>query len=127
MHGMVAAQWQSGDDGVGRATRHDGVGGKGISHDAIIDLRVDRPFIHADARTACSATLDGFAKALNHIGLSRTALVLQGYEETACMRRVVPVVLARPGVDVKNSARRNCHVAGVTNVVSKDRCAKTGG
>jgi len=71
--------------------------------------------------------LDGFAKALNHIGLSRTALVLQGNEETACMRRVVAVVLARPGVDVKNSARRSYHVAGVTNVVSKDRGAKTGG
>src|SRR5260370_9148752 len=86
---------------------------------------VDPSFIQADARTACSATLDGFAKALNHIGLSRTALVLQGYEETAGMRRVVAVVSARPRVDVKNSARRNYHVAGVAEVVSEDRRAKT--
>ena len=28
MHGMVAAQRQSGDDGVGKATRHDGAGGQ---------------------------------------------------------------------------------------------------
>jgi hypothetical protein len=71
--------------------------------------------------------LNGFAKALNHIGLSRTALVLQGDEETSWMRRVVAVVPAGPGVDVKNPARRNYHVAGVTNVVSENRCAKAGG
>jgi len=66
-------------------------------------------------------------KRSNHIGLSPAALVLQGYEEAACMRRVVAVVPARPGVDVKNSTRRDYHVAGVTNVVSEDRCAKTRG
>src|SRR5207244_13499535 len=43
------------------------------------------------------------------------------------MRRVVPVVPARPGVDVKSSAWRNNHVAGVTNTVRKHRCTKTGG
>src|SRR5712664_347811 len=127
MHRMVAAKRQSGDDGVGRATRHDGPGRQRISHDPIIDLGVDRSLIHADARTACSATLDRFAKALHHIGLSSTTLVLQGYEETASMRRVFAVVPARPGVDVKTSARPSYHVASVTDVVSEDRCAKTGG
>jgi hypothetical protein len=58
--------------------------------------------------------LDGFAKALNDIGLSGTALVLQGYKETACMRRVVALVPARLGVDVKNSTRRNYHLAGIS-------------
>jgi hypothetical protein len=71
--------------------------------------------------------LDGFAKALNHIGLSRSALVLQRYEETAWMRCVITVVPARPGIDVNNSIRRNYHVAGVTDVVSEDRRAKTSG
>src|SRR5258708_16563985 len=98
-----------------------------MAQDANIDPGGDRSSIRAEARAACSATLDGFAKALNHIGLSRTALVLQGNEETACMRRVVAVVLARPGVDVKNSGRRSYHVAGVTNVVSEDRGAKNRG
>src|SRR5437016_5413266 len=80
---------------------------------------------HDSSDAVVDGALDGFAKALNHIGLSRAALVFEGYEETACMRRVVAVVPARPGIDVKNSARRNYHVAGVTNVVSEARCAKT--
>src|SRR5215472_11846947 len=42
------------------------------------------------------------------------------------MRRVVPVIPARPGVDVKNSTWRNNHMAGVTNALRKHRCTKTG-
>src|SRR5258707_6997111 len=122
---MVAAQRQSGDDGVRGATRHDGAGGQCISHDPIVDLCVDRSFVQAYARTACSTTLHGFAKALCHIGLSPAALVLQGYEETACIGRVVAVQPARPGADVKESARRSYHVAVVANPLPQDLPPKT--
>ena len=71
--------------------------------------------------------LSGFAKALDHVGLSRAVLVLQGHQKSARVRRVIAVVLARPGVDVKHSVWRDYHVAGVTNAVSEDGCAKTSG
>src|SRR6267142_2987198 len=86
---------QSRNDGVGRTAWHAGGGGQRISHDAIIDLGIDRSLVYADAGAACSASLDGFAEALGHIGFSCTAIVLKGYEEAACGRRVVAVVLAR--------------------------------
>src|SRR5258708_37393204 len=84
------------------------------------------PLNHAHPIPPCPATLDGFAKALHHIGLSRGALVLQGYEEPAGMRLVVAVVPDRPGGDVKNSAGRAYHVARVTDVVGEDRRARAG-
>src|SRR5947199_8191029 len=77
---------------------------------------------HDSSDAVVDGALDGFAKALNHIGLSRAALVFEGYEETACIRRVVAVVPPRPGIDVSNSARRNHHGAGVHNVVSEAPC-----
>jgi hypothetical protein len=40
------------------------------------DLGVERALIYADARTAGSTALDGFAKTLNHGGPSRTAKIL---------------------------------------------------
>ena len=69
--------------------------GQRIAHDAIVDLRVDRILIQADAGAACSAALNGFTKALNHVGFSRTRLVLQSDQKSARMRRVVAVVLRR--------------------------------
>ncbi len=57
-----------------------------ISHDSIVDLRVNRSLIHADARAAGAASLNGFTEALNHVSLSRTRLVLQGYQKSASMR-----------------------------------------
>ena len=124
---MVAAERQSGNDGFGRSAGHDGFVGQGISQNAIIDLGVKRSLVHADARAAFATALDGFAKALIHVGPSCAALVLQCYEETAGMRRVVAVVPARPRVDVKNSARRCNHVASVTNALREDRRTKTRG
>src|SRR5712675_491556 len=124
---MIATERQSRNDGVGGTAWQDGAGGEGISHDAIIDLGVDRALEDADAGAACSASLDGFAKALGHTSFSGTTFVLQGYEETARGRRVVAVVLARPGVDVKHAAGRGYHVAGVSDAVGEDRGAKSGG
>ena len=52
-----------------------------IAHDAIVDLRVNRALIERDARAAGSAGLDGFAEALDHVGLSRAGLILQGHQK----------------------------------------------
>ena len=127
MHGMVAGQRQSRNDGFARTTRHDRAGGQRVARDAVIDLRVDRAFVHADACPARAAALHGFAKALGHIGFSRTVFILQGDEETSRVRSVVAVVPARPGIDVDHSARRHNHVAGVADIVGEDGCTEPGG
>ena len=124
---MIAAQRQTGDDRFRICSWHDGVGWKGISHDSILALRVDRAPVQADAEATGSSRLRGFTKACNDFSLSRAGFVLEGYQKPAGMRRIIAVVFARPGVNVKHAARPNHHVAGVTNAIRKYRRAKTGG
>src|ERR1700730_649490 len=126
MHRMVAAERQSGNDGFRRIPRHERARRKGISHDSIIDLRINRSLIHADARAAGSS-LDGFTETLNYVRLSSSRLVLQGYQKSAFMWLIEVVVVPRPSVDVNDSARPHHHVASVTNAGSKYGRAKAGG
>ena len=97
-----------------------------ISHDSIVDLRIDRSFIQADSRAARSAALHGFAEALVYVGLPRARFVLQRDQESAVVRLVVAVVFARPCVHVDHAVRRNHHVPRMANAVGKNRRAKTG-
>src|SRR5207249_932319 len=127
MHGVVATPRQSRDDCFSSVSRHDGVGRERVSHDSIVNLRVNRALIHADAGATGSARLDGLTEALNDVGFSRARFVLQGHQESARMRHIMTAILARPGVNVNHSARPDHHVASVTNPVSKYGRAKAGG
>src|SRR5580692_4270538 len=87
MHGVVTAQRQSGNYGFAWAIGDDRTGGQRVSCDPVIDLGIDRALVHNDPCPASATGLHGFTKALDYVGASRTALVLQCYEETARMRR----------------------------------------
>ena len=99
-----------------------------VAHDAIVDLRVNRSLIHADARTPRAAGLHGFTEALNHVRLSGACLVLQRDQKTAVMGLVEVVVVPGPGVDVNHSARdttmwRACPMPSANTVSRKNRRA----
>src|ERR1700685_4420747 len=119
MHGMISAERQFGDDGFGCIFRHDRIGGKCISYDSVVDLRINRSLIQADACATSSACLDGLAAALNHVCFSSAGLVFESHQKSAIMWLTEVVVVPRPSVDVNHSGRPHYEVASVTNVVCK--------
>src|SRR5580692_3704 len=127
MHGMIATERQLSDDRFSSILWDDGVGGKCIAHNAIVDLGINRPLIHADADTTRSSRLRSLTEALNHVCFSSARLVLESHQKAPIMRFVEVVVVSRPGVDVDHSARTDHQVAGVPNALSKYCGAKTGG
>ena len=119
---------------MGGPCGHDRPRSQPIAHDSIVDLRVNRAFIEGDARAAGPATdarspspaaLEGFAEMLNHIGLSRTRLVLQGYQKPACGWLFAwRVIITGPRIHVNHAAGRDHQLAGVTNLVGEYGRAK---
>src|ERR1700721_994059 len=80
MHGMIATQRQLRDDRFRSILWNDGVGGKCISHNAIVDLGINRPLIHADADTTCSSRLHSLTEALNPIRFSSARFALASHK-----------------------------------------------
>ena len=127
VHRMIAAQRQTGDDGLGGTSRNNAARRQCVSHDAIVDLGVDGAIVQADARAARTSGGDRFAEALHDISLAGTSLVLQGDQKSVGARLVRAIVGSRPCIDVDHSAGAHHHVTSVTDTVGKNRRTKAGG
>ena len=126
MHGMIAAQRQSGHDRHRGPIRHDRAGRKRIAQDLVIDLGVQRPVVEADAGTARAAAFHGLTEALVNVGSARPGGVLQRHEEAARMGRIVAVVAAGPRIDIDDPIRGDNHVASMADAVGEDGRAEAG-
>src|SRR3954447_3379048 len=62
MHGMVAAERQSGHHRSGRALRHNSAGGQRITNDAVVDLGVNRAVVQVDSGATGCARLGSLAE-----------------------------------------------------------------
>src|SRR5580658_2606630 len=125
MHGMIASEGQSRDDGGRSIARQERIRRQRVADDAIVAFCVERAVVQADARAAMAAARDGFTKPLVDGGLARARRVLQRDQEPARVGRVVAIVFTGPGVYINHSARRDRHVPRVTDAVGEDRRAKT--
>ena len=65
-----------------------------------------------------------FPKALDGVGMPAAGRVAQRDQEAVGARRLVGVIVARPGVDVDDAIVRNGEVARMSELVRKHRCAE---
>src|ERR1700761_1662500 len=77
VHGMIAAEGQSGDYGCGWSLGNDRSGGERIADDAFVDLSVDGALVKSDARSPRSTGGHGFAEAFGGICFAGTRFVLE--------------------------------------------------
>src|ERR1700674_1081107 len=88
MHGMIATERQVGDDRFRSIFWNDCISGEGIAHDAIGDLRVDRPLTHADAYATGPSSLHGLTEPLDYICFSSARLALESHQKAPIVRFV---------------------------------------
>ena len=101
---MIAAERQSGNDGLRFAFRNGFALGQRVTHDAIFILGVKPILIESDTRSAALRIAEG----LDHIGFAVALGVLQGDKRTAGGSFHVA------SVDVDSAVSRNDKVARVS-------------
>jgi hypothetical protein len=126
VHRMVAGQGQPRNHNLRGAGRRDHARRQGITHDAIVHLRVKRPAVERDACAARTAGRHAVAEANLDVGPSVAIGVLERDQETAGRRRVITVVAPAPGVDVDHPVRGNDEVSSMADIVREDGRAKPG-
>ena len=108
--------------------RHDGSRSQLIAHNAIVDLRVDRPFVETDAATAGSAGFNAVAETLDDVSFARARFILEGDQKSAGRRLISRrIVVAGPRIDVHHSVWGHHHLPGVTDLIGEYGGAKTCG
>src|SRR5215469_9703853 len=126
MHGMVAAERQSGNHGYRTTLGHNFPRIQCVTNYAIVAFRVEPAFVEADASTAFSSGLGGFTKAFDNISFSGSGSIPQCDQKSTLMRRLIVVVSAGPGVDIHHSIGRDYQLTSMADLVGKHGRAETG-
>src|SRR5882757_262905 len=120
MHRMVADNGQVRHHRLPFALGCDLVGRDRVAHDAVVGLGVDHAVMEYEAGATVAAARDRFTEPFDDVGVPVAMRVLQRDNKATRWNGAVVEIGAAPRVDVERSVRRDCHLAGVADVVREN-------